>query len=269
MKIEAIHLQILESEPLVPEWRPLRTMREYPRSRKIRFGHRPYEGEGIQLAPKPAYTCVLRIRTDANLDTCGVLGVSWGREHLEWEARTFKLQWEPELLGSDALNREYMWHEMWMARRYFHVLSLAPLALIDLLLWDLAGLHANLPVHKLLGGFRDRVPAYQTQTSVSHEDAVACALRAKELGFKGFKDHSMLGVDANLALAEELRRTLGDDMALVHDPVEQYTVDEAIRVGRRLEEFGYLWIEEPFQETDINGLKRLSDALDLPVLALE
>ena len=39
MKIESIDFQILESEPVEPEWRPLRTMREYPGSHKVRFGH--------------------------------------------------------------------------------------------------------------------------------------------------------------------------------------------------------------------------------------
>ena len=58
-------------------------------------------------------------------------------------------------------------------------------------------------------------------------------------------------------------------MALMHDPVQQYTVDEAIKVGRELEKLDYLWIEEHLQESDINGLKRLSDTLDMHVLALE
>ena len=41
-------------------------------------------------------------------------------------------------------------------------------------------------------------------------------------------------------------------------------------MGRaQAEELGYLWIEEPLQEFDLNGLKRLSDAIDLPVMALE
>ena len=269
MKIESIHLHILQSDPVVPEWRPLRTMREYPGARPVRFGHRPYEGPGLRLPPRPVYTALLHLRTDANLETCGVLSSSWGREQIEWEAQTFQLQWAPELVGGDALNREYMWHKLWMARRYFHAPSTAPLALIDDLLWDLAGLHARLPVHKLLGGFRDRVPAYLTETSVSHEEALRTAERAKREGFKGFKDHSMLGVEANLALARDLRALLGDGFALMHDPVQQYSVEDAIRVGRELEKLNYLWIEEPLQEFDLPGLKRLSDALDLPVMALE
>ena len=126
-------------------------------------------------------------------------------------ARTFKVQWEPELVGQDALNREYMWHKMWMARRYFHMPSAAPLVLIDMLLWDLAGLHANLPVHKLLGGFRDRVPAYLTETGIPYEDTLKTA-RAIDEGFHGFKDHSMLGVETNLALAKDIRDLVRDEM---------------------------------------------------------
>ena len=269
MRIEAIDFQILESDPAEPEWRPLRTMREYPESHKVRFGHRLFDGEGIRLEARPAYASVLRIQTDENIETCGMFSSSWGREHLEWEARTFKLQWEPELVGADALNREYLWHKMWMARRYFHMPSTDPVALIDTLLWDLAGLCAKLPVHKLLGGFRDRVPAYLTETGIPYEDTLKSAQRAVDEGFKGFKDHSMLGIDTNLALAKEIRDLVGNDLVLMHDPVQQYSIEDAITVGRGLEELGYLWIEEPLQEFDLNGLKRLSEALDLPVLALE
>lgn len=269
VKIEAMDFQILESEPVEPEWRPLRTMREYPDSHGVRFGHRLFDGDGVRLPPQPAYACLLRIRTDENLETVGTFGTSFGREHLEWEARTFKLQWEPELVGVDALDREYVWQKMWMARRYFHSPSTAPLALIDTLLWDLAGLRADLPVHKLLGGFRDRVPAYLTETGIPFEETLKSAQRAVDEGFKGFKDHSMLGVRQNLELAREIRALVGDEMVLMHDPVQQYSVEDAIKVSRALEDLDYLWIEEPLQEFDINGLKKLSDAVDLPVMALE
>ena len=269
MKIEAIDFQILESDPVEPEWRPLRTMREYPDSHKVRFGHKLFQGEEIRLPARPAYLCLLRIQTDANLETCGVFASGWGREDLEWTARTFKVQWAPELIGFEALNREYMWHKMWMARRYFHMPSPAPLELVDSLLWDLAGLQTKLPVHKLLGGFRDRIPAYLTETGIPYEDTLKSAQRAVDEEFKGFKDHSMLGVQTNLALARDIRDLVGDEMVLMHDPVQQYSPDDAIAVGRGLENLGYLWIEEPLQEFDINGLKRLSDAIDLPVMALE
>tara|TARA_B100001123_G_C15276557_1_gene1012397 strand:+ start:595 stop:1767 length:1173 start_codon:yes stop_codon:yes gene_type:complete len=270
MKIESISFQILEGDPVEPEWRPMRTMREYPGSHKVRFSYRLFNGEGLRLEARPAYACLLRIRTDENIETIGSFATGWGREDLEWEARTFKLQWEQELVGQDALNREYMWHKMWMARRYFHMYEWTePLALIDELMWDLAGLRAKLPVHKLLGGFRDRMPAYLTEQGIAYEDTLKSVQRAIDDGFHGFKDHSTLGVETNLALAKEIRDLVGDDMVLMHDPVQQYSVEEAIQVSRRLEELDYLWIEEPLQEFDIDGLKRLSDAVDLPVMAME
>jgi L-alanine-DL-glutamate epimerase-like enolase superfamily enzyme len=102
--------------------------------------------------------------------------------------------------------------------------STDPVALIDTLLWDLAGLCAKLPVHKLLGGFRDRVPAYLTETGIPYEDTLKSAQRAVDEGFKGFKDHSMLGIDTNLALAKEIRDLVGNDLVLMHDPVQQYSI---------------------------------------------
>ena len=198
-----------------------------------------------------------RTRVASDADDAGVSWVTQGA-------------WEQELVGQDALNREYMWHKMWMARRYFHMYEWTePLALIDALMWDLAGLRAKLPVHKLLGGFRDRMPAYLTEQGIAYEDTLKSVQRAIDDGFHGFKDHSTLGVETNLALAKEIRDLVGDDMVLRHDPVQQYSVEEAIQVSRRLEELDYLWIEEPLQEFDIDGLKRLSDAVDLPVMAME
>ena len=269
MKIEELQIDIVELGELAPEWRPLRQLQEYPGSHRVKFAHRPFEGEGVSAPPAPAFAAILRIQTADGIESPGVLSSSWGREQLEWDARTFKVQWAAELVGADALDREYNWHKMWMARRYFHMPSIAPLALIDELLWDLAGLKSGLPVHKLLGGFRNKVPAYLTETAVSHEDALATARLAREQGFHGFKDHSILGVESNIELAQELREVVGSDMVLMHDPVQQYTVDEAIRVGRELEKLDYLWIEEPLQESDLRGLKRLSDTLDMHVLALE
>ena len=62
---------------------------------------------------------------------------------------------------------------------------------------------------------------------------------------------------------------MGDDFLLFHDPVESYTYDEAVKVGRVMEQCGYEWIEEPLQDYDILGLKKLCATLDLKVLTLE
>jgi L-alanine-DL-glutamate epimerase-like enolase superfamily enzyme len=62
---------------------------------------------------------------------------------------------------------------------------------------------------------------------------------------------------------------VGPDWPLMHDPVELYSYPEALMVGRELERLNYHWLEEPFRDYDLGRLKKLSEDLDLPVLALE
>ena len=59
------------------------------------------------------------------------------------------------LLGQDPFDREMIWKWMWVANIQENVASV-----IDNCLWDLAGRAHNAPVHKLMGGARDRVKAY-------------------------------------------------------------------------------------------------------------
>jgi DNA protecting protein DprA len=68
---------------------------------------------------------------------------------------------KPVLLGQDPFDREKLWQGMarWQ-RGSGGMLTDRTLALVELALWDLAGRKLGVPVWKLLGGFRDRVPAY-------------------------------------------------------------------------------------------------------------
>jgi L-alanine-DL-glutamate epimerase-like enolase superfamily enzyme len=168
----------------------------------------------------------------------------------------------------DAFDREYVWQRLWYAQRFFYT-GRRVVDSVDNMLWDLASRHAGLPIYKLIGAQRERIPAYRNIGGDSIEELVADAVRAKEEGYKGVKDHSYRGVRGNTDLARALRSALGDDFLLFHDPVESYTCDEAIRIGRELERLGYQWIEEPLQDYDLLGLQKLCSALDLPVLALE
>ena len=76
-------------------------------------------------------------------------------------------------------------------------------------------------------------------------------------------------MQANIELFTELRNVLGGDFLLMHDAVEHYTYSEAVKVGRALERLNVRWIEEPLQDYDVMGLRKLCATLDLPVMALE
>ena len=218
--------------------------------------------------PHPTFSSTLRLVTDGDLDAYSSFGGGAHLDEVEWKAREFQADFAPMLIGMNALDREEVWQKLWYTQRFYYT-GRGLVDQIDNMLWDLASRYARQPIHKLLGACRDEVPAYKNIGGATIDDLVANAVQVKEAGFKGCKDHSYRGVQGNIELATELRAALGDEFLLMHDPVEHYTYSEAVKVGRAMEKLNYQWIEEPLQDYDLLGLKKLADTLDLPVLALE
>ena len=65
----------------------------------------------------------------------------------------------PMLVGNDPLDRERLWQRMAISQGMIRDFHPQELAAVDLALWDLAGRYLGQPIHKLLGGYRDKVPA--------------------------------------------------------------------------------------------------------------
>src|SRR3954468_18481841 len=82
------------------------------------------------------------------------------------------------VLGQDPFDRERFWHWMWVANLPENLLSV-----LDMALWDLQARAFGVPIHKLLGGCRDRVKAYASTfpnmgpPEVYAEHAAACQAR--------------------------------------------------------------------------------------------
>jgi L-alanine-DL-glutamate epimerase-like enolase superfamily enzyme len=149
-------------------------------------------------------------------------------------------------------------------------------AAAEICLWDLLGKAVNRPIYKLLGGSKDRVMAYASSQHLANiEDYIPDVLSAKEQGYKGYKIHpgggqpkSGLAIPAYIGHIEEIktiRKAVGDDFVLAHDPVQRYNLFEALKVGRVLDDLDYAWFEDPIPSTDIEGLVELNRALDLPL----
>ncbi|MGA3044467.1 MAG: mandelate racemase/muconate lactonizing enzyme family protein, partial [Bryobacteraceae bacterium] len=149
-------------------------------------------------------------------------------------------------------------------------------AAADICLWDILGKAVNRPIYQLLGGKKDRMMAYaSSQHLPSIEDYVPDALKAKEQGYPGYKIHPGSGQHkdgppiptyiGHMEEIKQLRKALGDEYVLAHDPVQQYNRFEALKVGRLLDELDYLWFEDPIRTADLEGLVELANALDVPL----
>ena len=278
MKIEQIAIYITEGAPARREvgHRHGGSIDKIPPGLSGRFTHTSGYGGTPELTPPvyvadeetPTYSATLRLVTDGDLDAHTGFGGGFSAEELLWKGREFAAVIAPLLVGVDAFDREYVWQRLWYAQRFFYTGRQA-LDMVDRMLWDLASRWAKMPIYKLLGAARERVPAYRNIGGASIDALVADALKSKEQGFQGCKDHSYRGVQGNIEMARALRDAVGEEYLLLHDPVESYTYPEAVRIGRELERLNYTWIEEPLQDYDIMGLRKLCASLDLPVLTLE
>jgi len=205
---------------------------------------------------------LLRILTDDGVEGhCLGVGPDIAR-HIQGPCRE-------ALVGENPLDRERLWQALLRLDRFAY-LPHGVRGPVDVALWDLAGKAVNLPVFRLAGGFRDRLPCYKSGGNLPEvEDYVADAVQAKEEGFGGYKDHCYGGVAVMSEVAQALRTAVGEDFHLMHDCVQNYIYTDALKVGRVLEDTDYFWFEEPLRDYDIAGLKKLTDDLEVPIAASE
>jgi L-alanine-DL-glutamate epimerase-like enolase superfamily enzyme len=221
----------------------------------------------------------VRIWTDAGAYGLGEASpMVHGNASLEIIASAFS----PMLVGADPLEPRVI------QDRLFHEhIKVGPegayagaLAAIDIALWDLRGKALGQPVWKLLGGaWRRELPFYASiggngQRSVDE----VCRVVEKwlELGpaqvkirFDADKTARDVDLAGDIAKARAVRKLVGDDFPLAFDSNNGYSVQGAIRVGRALEELGYVWFEEPVQHYHVESFAKVAAALDIAVSAGE
>lgn len=182
----------------------------------------------------------------------------------------------PYMKGQDALRRESLYEQMWqLTVDLLHdgAVNLA-LAAVDVALWDIAGKQAGLPLWKMLGGFRQSVPAYASWTlwrhmSLSELESEGCDVISR--GYRAMK----LRLGGGRPLAEDMQRAkalrtaVGPDAIIMVDALWGLSRDEGVRMARGLAELDYAWLEEPVREGDLTGLGRVRAEQALPIAAGE
>jgi L-alanine-DL-glutamate epimerase-like enolase superfamily enzyme len=158
---------------------------------------------------------------------------------------------------------------------------ITPMSAIDIALWDIRGKEENLPVSELLGGRKhDRILAYATvdlpMTSATPGDAFDKTLRSVvDQGFRavkiciekfGHRDISKSDKEWDLceaSLLEFARSIVGKTVKLMFDAYgsdSEWTADFdwALKTARVMQEFDYLWFEEPLAPTAYEDFVRLT-----------
>jgi L-alanine-DL-glutamate epimerase-like enolase superfamily enzyme len=140
------------------------------------------------------------------------------------------------------------------------------LSLVDIALWDLRAQHADVPLWELLGGYRDKVPAYASLESMPRiDDYVEVVGDAIADGFTAVKLHAFGSADKDIELYAVLRETY-PDLVLMHDAECVYSREDALRVGLALADMDCPWYEAPLPELDLQAYRDLRGKVPIPIM---
>ncbi|MFV0332771.1 MAG: enolase C-terminal domain-like protein [Tropicimonas sp.] len=192
----------------------------------------------------------------------------------------------PNLTGEDPLCTERLWYKVYKWQRLSGgLLTDRTLAAIDLALWDLKGKLAGQPVWKLIGGYRNKIPAYASTMCgddlpgglATPEDYAAFAeWCVKTRGYRAMKLHGwmppMPGAPdprKDYAACAAVREAVGPDIPLMLDPHHFYSRTDALWLANKLAALDFRWMEEPMEEASISAYKWLTRSTTLNILGPE
>lgn len=179
--------------------------------------------------------------------------------------------------GDDPLRTEQIIAKLRAASASCGRGGIADLAIsaIDTALWDIRGKAFAVPLSRLLGGLRDKVPAYASGALTRTTPTDKLERAASALVEKGYRQVKTQMAVEGLTPTQEVERirlirdAVGPDVNLMVDINQRWSVAEAISIGHRVEGLGLGWLEDPTTCDDYQGHAKIADALTTPICAGE
>jgi L-alanine-DL-glutamate epimerase-like enolase superfamily enzyme len=190
---------------------------------------------------------VVEIRTDE-----GYSGVGFGMARYAPVAQIVERNLAPLLIGEDPLMTERLWERMYYSNLFIgqRGIFMRALSAVDIALWDIKGKVAGLPVWRLLGGHRTRLPVLMAGGYVVPGKKVAdLTAELADYASRGFRLVKIAGGDITEDTARLVasRRAVGPAVKLMYDAHSSWREVTAIAATvRRWDELDLAWIEDPF-----------------------
>ncbi len=215
-------------------------------------------------------TVTLRLKTDAGIT--GYATSSFGaiqggprvlRAILEEEVK-------PLILNQDPAFPKKIRADLHRGLQYQGLTGVTQFAIAatDIAVWDIVGKHANLPVWRMLGAYRDRMPVY-SMCGWYYDNDDDLSQYKKEIenalghGYQAIKikvgRHSLADDEGRIKVAQDL----AGKRRIMLDANQVFDRNEALRRGRVYQQMGIFWYEEPLPPHDMQGYAELAAALDI------
>jgi L-alanine-DL-glutamate epimerase-like enolase superfamily enzyme len=214
----------------------------------------------------------------------GAEGISVGHSGMRTLYPIFLSNLQPFFIGKDARELDLILEKVYIFGFNFRYNGIAlglPLATIEFAILDMLGRIAGRPVGKLIGEIHNPEVGVYVATewrekpveesidlirgAVAEYDARALKIKIGGLMFMTTDMYAEGPPGRTEKMIPLVRKTFGDEMALYADSNSYYAVSEAIRVGRLLEEYKYVYFEEPVMFDQFEDIKQVADALTIPI----
>jgi L-alanine-DL-glutamate epimerase-like enolase superfamily enzyme len=173
--------------------------------------------------------------------------------------------------GMDPRDHEEIWSRMWRQVDWVGRGGIAVLAVaaVDIAVWDLKSKLANMPLHRMLGGAREKAPVYNTDGGWLNHSIDQLVEEARQIVAAGFRGTKIkVGKEDPAEDAERIaavREAIGQHRTLMVDANERFTSAEAIRRAHLWESFNLFWFEEPLPAEDLLGHVALKAHTTIPI----
>lgn len=223
------------------------------------------------------YLCRVRSRGGAE-------GMSVAHSTMSTLYPIFLRNLQPFFIGKDARELDLILDKIYIYQFNFRFNGLAlglPLATIEFAILDMLGRMAGKPVGELIGEIHNRQVGVYMATewrekpveesielikgAVAEYDVHALKIKVGGLMFMTRDMYAEGPPGRTEQIVPLVRKTFGEKMALYADSNSFYTVPEAIRVGRLLEQYKFRYFEEPVMFDHLEDIKAVAGALTLPV----
>jgi len=229
--------------------------------------------DALQTLNVDAGTVVLRIRTDAGIT--GWASSSFGNrgEGARVVQSIIEHEVKPVIVGKDPAFPRQIRADLWKVMNYHGVTGVAQFALAatDIALWDILGKNAGLPVYKMLGAYRDRMPVYSMCGWYYDNDSDLSRFKRQVTEAIGQGYKAVKIKVGKYSLDDDIRRIrlaldiIGKERRLMVDANQVFDRKEALRRGRVYQEMGCFWYEEPLPPHDMEGFALLAEGLDIRI----
>jgi L-alanine-DL-glutamate epimerase-like enolase superfamily enzyme len=216
---------------------------------------------------------IVRLRTDAGITrwASSSFGMIPGGPRVVQAILEHEIK--PVLIGKDPAFPRRIRADLWKALEYQGVGGVAQFAIaaIDIAIWDILGKNADMPVYKMLGAYRERMPVYSMCGWYYDSDGDLGHFRksigdAMEQGYHAVKIKvGRAGIEDDERRIRTALDLVGKDRRVMVDANQVFNRNEALRRGRMYQQMGCFWYEEPLPPQEMEGYAMLAQELDIRI----